>query len=217
MGQNAEETYSTKSDTNEAKTSKALSKAQNAWKREWYLDWVKYRIHERNKKIPREKQSEFYDPNADHSHFIMKVHSSRLQSSHGSIDCSICYDDLRTNNPRQLPCGHMFHLECLKTTFARRENGDKCPFCSREWKIFRLPEWEYPRYKYFNQNVPGERPRQIRVQVGGFRKFGMDLTDYEKRHWGEAPGALKDCINWVMGDAPDGQEEEIVPRFKEYV
>jgi hypothetical protein len=206
----------TREDLEAAETSEVLSKAQDEWKKEWYLDWIKYRNQERSNKVPQDMQAELYDPNADHSHFLMKVHHSRLESSLGDIDCSICYDDLRTNNPRQLPCGHMFHLDCLKQVFARRENGDKCPFCGREWTLFRVPDWNFPQYKYFNQYIPGERPRQIRVQVGGFKKFGLDLTDYEKRHWGEKLGTLKDCSDWVMGIISN-EHEQIVPRFKEYV
>ena len=184
MAHHAQETNTTREEVCDTEAANALSKAQAKWKREWYLDWIKYRLQERNDNIPEEMRSKFYDPNADHSHFLMKIHASTLQSSLGSLDCSICYGDLQTNNPRQLPCGHMFHLECLKLFFSRRETGDKCPFCQCEWKIFRVPEWEYPRYKYFNQKVPGERPRQIRVQVGGFRNFGVDLTLYESRHLG---------------------------------
>ncbi len=52
--------------------------------------------------------------------------------------------------------------------------------------------------------------------MGGFKKFGLHLTDYETRHWEEEPGNLKDCYDWVMCIISN-EHEQTVPRFKEYV
>lgn len=55
------------------------------------------------------------------------------------------------------------------------------------------------------------------MQVGGFKYFGVEPTPYEKRHWGEIPGGLDECKDWVMGDIPDVWQNPIVSRVKERI
>ncbi len=53
--------------------------------------------------------------------------------------------------------------------------------------------------------------------MGDFKHFGAELTPYEKRHWGETPGKLEECKDWVMGDILDVWQNPIVPRVKEHI
>ena len=41
-------------------------------------------------------------------------------------DCSICLDNIKTDNAIQLKCKHIYHRKCLFTWF---ENNDTCPMC----------------------------------------------------------------------------------------
>ncbi len=44
-------------------------------------------------------------------------------------ECAICYQELRTGDRvGDIPCGHTFHADCLKTWCVRR---NACPFCQR--------------------------------------------------------------------------------------
>jgi len=58
--------------------------------------------------------------------------------------CAICLEEFDTNQNDQLlrdivktPCGHFYHVKCLRSSFR---NNDKCPMCRHD-----LPEfWECP-------------------------------------------------------------------------
>ena len=41
-------------------------------------------------------------------------------------DCSICLDNIKTDNAIQLKCKHIYHRKCLFTWFG---NSDTCPMC----------------------------------------------------------------------------------------
>ena len=44
------------------------------------------------------------------------------------LECSICFQVFQ--NPRMLPCGHTFCLQCIQQT-----NGRLCPLCKKEWSL----------------------------------------------------------------------------------
>ncbi len=190
-----------------------LAEAQVEWKRQWYHDKREYRVQEKKNGVDKEKRAKFYDADAESNDFMREVEAASIQSK----KCGIFYEDLNTGKPRQLPCGHLFHPDCLRMYFEKRESAEKCPNCSRGWTIIRKPEWNFPRYKYFNQNIPGEQSGQIRVQVGGFKQSGTELTSYEKRHCAETPGGLAECRDWVMGYIPNSWQKPIVPRAKKQI
>lgn len=49
------------------------------------------------------------------------------------FECSICLESLDLTQQKQLPCGHIFHSECLKKIIKK-----VCPLCRR--KIGRTEE-----------------------------------------------------------------------------
>jgi hypothetical protein len=52
----------------------------------------------------------------------------------GAGECLICHDSLEigANNPKVLPCNHVYHLNCLRTWFQHRQT---CPLCRTDIPI----------------------------------------------------------------------------------
>ena len=51
--------------------------------------------------------------------------------------CAICYSDYESGDvQRRLPCGHLFHIECVDQWILKQANTDHskppaCPMCAR--------------------------------------------------------------------------------------
>jgi chaperonin cofactor prefoldin len=54
-------------------------------------------------------------------------------------NCSICFSDLYSDRCRSLPCGHLWHGDCITQWF---EAHDTCPMCRAPYKILRSPPWD---------------------------------------------------------------------------
>ncbi|KAL5359640.1 RING finger domain protein [Aspergillus floccosus] len=56
-------------------------------------------------------------------------HPHRLSRS--QTTCAICLDDFvpRTSTVRELPCGHIYHVECIDTSLT--QNSSLCPLCKK--------------------------------------------------------------------------------------
>jgi hypothetical protein len=70
-----------------------------------------------------------------------KDSSSKLNRfSHSQTVCAICLDDFvpHTSTVRELPCGHIFHVECIDASLTR--NSCLCPLCKKSV----LPPGYYP-------------------------------------------------------------------------
>ncbi|GAX18463.1 hypothetical protein FisN_2Lh117 [Fistulifera solaris] len=58
-----------------------------------------------------------------------RVEDTKAHSDDEVDECAICYQELRTGDRvGDIPCGHTFHADCLKTWCVRR---NACPFCQR--------------------------------------------------------------------------------------
>jgi hypothetical protein len=54
-----------------------------------------------------------------------------LYTIEDDAECSICLDEPRKNTRvRELPCGHMYHLNYIKPWF--NTGDDSCPYCRKE-------------------------------------------------------------------------------------
>jgi hypothetical protein len=87
-----------------------LAESQSVWKRQRYQDKREYRAQEKKSGVDKEKRAKFYDPDAESSDFIREVEAASIESE----ECRVCYENLKTGKPRQLPCGLIFHLDCLR-------------------------------------------------------------------------------------------------------
>ncbi|KAH8422623.1 RING-H2 finger protein [Aspergillus melleus] len=66
--------------------------------------------------------------------------SPRNRLSHSQTTCAICLDDFVPNVAivRELPCGHIFHVECIDTSLE--QNSSLCPLCKKSV----VPPGSYP-------------------------------------------------------------------------
>ncbi|PLB46701.1 hypothetical protein P170DRAFT_219454 [Aspergillus steynii IBT 23096] len=64
----------------------------------------------------------------------------RNRLSHSQTTCAICLDDFVPNVAivRELPCGHIFHVECIDTSLD--QNSSLCPLCKKNV----VPPGSYP-------------------------------------------------------------------------
>lgn len=55
----------------------------------------------------------------------------RNRLSHSQTTCAICLDDFVPHEAivRELPCGHIFHVECIDTSLD--QNSSLCPLCKK--------------------------------------------------------------------------------------
>ncbi len=75
-----------------------------------YIEWKQQRsIRQRKRELRRIGKS------------LNKCESMHVQDD----ECSICFDSLK--NAIQLPCGHIFHLQCLEQMLDY--NHTSCPLC----------------------------------------------------------------------------------------
>lgn len=72
--------------------------------------------------------------------------------------CMICYEGMTTG--KKLPCGHIFHLECIRMWFQTRQN---CPFCRAEVPVGPTPTDPPPG----EAGVGGVDPAVVQGNVGG--------------------------------------------------
>ncbi|KAI9040429.1 RING-H2 finger protein [Aspergillus affinis] len=64
----------------------------------------------------------------------------RNRLSHSQTTCAICLDDFVPNVAivRELPCGHIYHVECIDTSLE--QNSSLCPLCKKSV----VPPGSYP-------------------------------------------------------------------------
>lgn len=92
--------------------------------------------------------------------------------------CMICYEGMTAG--KKLPCGHIFHLECIRMWFQTRQN---CPFCRAEVLIGPTPTTPTPPAGEGLENgeeVPGavanEQAGEIQ-QAGAMPAGGNDINN----------------------------------------
>lgn len=52
-----------------------------------------------------------------------------VESSDATQHCSICCDPLTDNEPKVLPCKHIFHAHCIGKWIKRNLHKPTCPLC----------------------------------------------------------------------------------------
>lgn len=63
----------------------------------------------------------------------------RTSAIPAALECALCLDVF--NDPRNLPCGHTFCLECLSRFVDKSKNRKKstssleCSLCKRPWEV----------------------------------------------------------------------------------
>merc|ERR1719188_87701 len=87
----------------------------------------------------------------------IKVTAYDIAANEGS-ECSICLGDLEVGEPAlRIPCGHLFHEECVKDWLKK---SNECPVCR-----FELP----------TDDAEYERGRQTRMASRKIRMRRVDL------------------------------------------
>jgi hypothetical protein len=85
--------------------------------------------------------------------------------------CAICkappnterYTGQGVGNPRKLPCGHVFHFECIVEWMTYRGCGN-CPYCRREWPVIFKNGFDKQVYRWFPA-------RNVFTMVSGYIPF----------------------------------------------
>lgn len=133
------------------------------WKEDKYLSWIENNLSGTIViKLKLERNKRFYEgffkydledyrrrPNAkldDRMHCLTPGWNAKLltkvnATSRLDDDCAICYEALRTDQPRELPCKHIFHLDCIGNWLFDDNNG--CPMCRKKYMIVR-PPYNFP-------------------------------------------------------------------------
>ncbi|KZF22046.1 hypothetical protein L228DRAFT_247659 [Xylona heveae TC161] len=117
--------------------------------------------------------------------------AARLGKLYSQSTCAICLEDFDHNRStvRQLPCGHIFHPDCVDTFLS--ESSSLCPICKksvlpkgccptevtdsmvrRERQVRRLRERIDPQ---FEGSSPSEIPRRAATAGGGLHFLGWKL------------------------------------------
>lgn len=78
---------------------------------------------------PRPARCETSSPAAFESDIPDANHPTQL--SHSQTTCAICLDDFTPNSSivRELPCGHIYHPECIDISLTR--SSSLCPLCKK--------------------------------------------------------------------------------------
>lgn len=94
-------------------------------------------------------------PKVDENH-----HMENVNNGFSQINCPICLEDFEVNvtQVRQLPCDHIYHLDCIDPFLKSRSN--LCPLCKRSV----LPPGYIPPFFQLT-NVTVRRERQLRSRA----------------------------------------------------
>ena len=61
-------------------------------------------------------------------HFMMAANNLQIFAKH--LTCQVCYELFK--DPKQLPCGHSYCVQCLETMWVKFNYPTQCPLCRRE-------------------------------------------------------------------------------------
>lgn len=100
---------------------------------------------------PRPALSENPSPATFEPDIPYAKHTTQL--SHSQTTCAICLDDFTPNlsTVRELPCGHIYHPECIDTSLT--QSSSLCPLCKKSvWapEFYPIPT---PEATYRHDNV----------------------------------------------------------------
>ncbi|OBT65075.1 hypothetical protein VE03_05204 [Pseudogymnoascus sp. 23342-1-I1] len=106
-------------------------------RREWFLRIAWRREVSRRFGVPPEC---YYVPNnaSDDTDLLVRVQQPETDGE----SCAVCITEFSTgdgddDNVRRLPCGHLFHYECILRWLYNRN----CPVCRREYALARMPRF----------------------------------------------------------------------------
>jgi hypothetical protein len=106
-------------------------KLENSNKYAWGRFFGMFKIARDNNKQIRE----FHRENEDDIPLFMENQMKELIKECGKhFECSICLDDIESDDLKILKCGHMFHKECCEKWL---ETSNKCPNCRKVVKYQR--------------------------------------------------------------------------------
>ncbi|KAF4625205.1 hypothetical protein G7Y89_g12964 [Cudoniella acicularis] len=137
---------------------------------EWLARWANFH---------RSSSLLLYHPE-DRTGFLYEIPLSSIPED--SRDCSICQDEMVTDDIARLPCGHLFHFACVKKWFGGPElprgqagNHNTCPMCRRAYSLMRTPSWDDPVWGAEHQ-APN-RGRNWRTQTHGYVPFNRNIWE----------------------------------------
>ena len=133
-------------------------------KEAWFHEQERRRRNAEAAGTPFKDQPLVYRPDLPCSHLLERVHGS-------GENCSICTESMEVSQDiRQLPCKHHFHVECITPWFDKRKKT--CPLCRHEYNLVFVPKFD-GMTDTATQMVPGFN--------GGMRPFveaelaGLDI------------------------------------------
>ena len=73
------------------------------------------------------------------------------------MDCSICFDEIKTEDQKKLNCIHVFHGECIDKWFKQ---SHQCPLCRRSKFDIKCHDFErnyWERVKKSDESIKAEK------------------------------------------------------------
>ena len=86
--------------------------------------------------VPEEERTQVWDRKGDNSSVLKTVDVAALTSD--QPECCICQEAVRDSTARRLACGHVFHLECIKSWLNEKNT---CPICRKVFALARIPNF----------------------------------------------------------------------------
>ncbi|EAY05228.1 hypothetical protein TVAG_474070 [Trichomonas vaginalis G3] len=178
-------------------------------------------------------------------HGILDVINKELQDAtpeNLQVDsiCLICRDSMTIGNAKKLPCGHVYHLECLEKWISQQS---VCPICHYDLTNFLKgkPEEETPgqtalrvltevRHDVFDKKIEGRIPGQdnaleyfqnlemhIRDNLSSdddedLTITSMKFSDFDKDHIGEPEEEKNDNDNLTLTNIIENLDDSNQPQ-----
>ena len=98
-----------------------------------------------------------------------------------SCECVICYTDYETKEAAKLPCGHVFHNECIKKWLDLEIDNNSCPMCRQSVLDCKACDGKRVQQEHYESVVIPVEHRGLILNrnhtFGIFGIYGHDLED----------------------------------------
>lgn len=132
--------------------------------------------------------------------------------------CIVCRDEMDLSSgqsfkPKRLPCGHMFHLACLRSWFERQQT---CPTC-RSSALSSEESQQRQQHEQQQQphHAPGGHHEELQDAQAEQQQQQNDIDDAAPRNDADPRRRLREILRQNRGVRQQEQEQARVPLFQE--
>jgi len=92
--------------------------------------------------------------------------------------CAICLNNMKNTSVKFIPCGHVFHNECLnKLMMSRCSSKNNCPHCRAQIKIYEEEESEEEAESEAESEEESEAEEESEEEAGEVRRYHPEMVD----------------------------------------